>query len=227
LKYHEFARGTVYDRPQNFSWIIRMILFISIRIYLKITEFFKRYTIWAILYDKIDCQQHCYFSEDAYLFVGAQGRIIAGNNFICRGIIHCCNNAVVRIGDNVHIGDNSILYAQKDIEIGNNVQIATDVLIFDSNIHSLNANERTIDFQKIVGQLQKNIVIDENQEVVKSKFTKIEDDVWIGAHCIILKGVVIGRGAVIAAGSIITKDVSPYTLVANPTAEYKKTLSTK
>jgi len=45
----------------------------------------------------------------------------------------------------------------------------------------------------------------------------IEDDVWIGACVIILKGVSIGKGAIIAAGSVVTKDVKPYSIVAgNP-----------
>ena len=45
----------------------------------------------------------------------------------------------------------------------------------------------------------------------------IEDDVWIGFNAIILKGVRVGRGAVVGAGSVITKDVEPYTIVVgNP-----------
>jgi acetyltransferase-like isoleucine patch superfamily enzyme len=45
----------------------------------------------------------------------------------------------------------------------------------------------------------------------------IEDDVWIGANAVILPGVTIGRGAVIGAGSVVTKDVAPYTICAgNP-----------
>ena len=42
----------------------------------------------------------------------------------------------------------------------------------------------------------------------------IENDVWIGAHCVILDGVKIGRGSVIAAGAIVTKDVLPYSIIA-------------
>lgn len=46
-----------------------------------------------------------------------------------------------------------------------------------------------------------------------SKRIKIENDVWIGANCVILAGVTIGEGAVIAAGSVVTKDVLPFTIV--------------
>jgi acetyltransferase-like isoleucine patch superfamily enzyme len=50
----------------------------------------------------------------------------------------------------------------------------------------------------------------------------IEDEVWIGANSIILKGVKIGKGAVIGAGSIVTKNVSPYTIYAGNPAKFIK-----
>ena len=57
----------------------------------------------------------------------------------------------------------------------------------------------------------------DNKEII------IEDDVWIGFNSIILKGVKIGRGAIIGAGSIVTKDVEPWTLnVGNPIKAIKK-----
>jgi acetyltransferase-like isoleucine patch superfamily enzyme len=56
---------------------------------------------------------------------------------------------------------------------------------------------------------------------VKSK-VRIEDDVWIGANSIILPGVTIGEGAVIAAGSIVTKDVLPFSIVGGVPAKLIK-----
>jgi maltose O-acetyltransferase len=54
-------------------------------------------------------------------------------------------------------------------------------------------------------------------ENTKSAPVVIEDDVWIGFNAIILKGVRVGRGAVVGAGSVITKDVDPFTVVVgNP-----------
>ncbi len=41
----------------------------------------------------------------------------------------------------------------------------------------------------------------------------IEEDVWLGANCVVLAGVCVGKGAVIAAGAIVTKNVAPYTIV--------------
>lgn len=52
---------------------------------------------------------------------------------------------------------------------------------------------------------------------------RIEDDVWIGTHSVILPGVVVGRGAVIGAGAIVTRDVPPLTVVAGvPAKELRK-----
>jgi acetyltransferase-like isoleucine patch superfamily enzyme len=51
----------------------------------------------------------------------------------------------------------------------------------------------------------------------------IEEDVWIGTNCMVLKGVTIGRGAVIAAGAVVTKDVPPFTVAAgNPARVIKR-----
>ena len=51
----------------------------------------------------------------------------------------------------------------------------------------------------------------------------IEDDVWIGARVIILKGVTIGKGSIIGAGSVVTKDVEPYSIVGgNPAKLIRK-----
>jgi len=57
----------------------------------------------------------------------------------------------------------------------------------------------------------------------KDQAVTIGRDVWIGAHCIILPGVNIGDGAVVAAGSVVTKSVAPYTIVAGNPARLLKT----
>ena len=57
---------------------------------------------------------------------------------------------------------------------------------------------------------------------VTKKFVKIEDDCWIAANSIILAGVTIGKGSVIAAGSVVTKDVPAYSVVAGVPAKIIK-----
>ena len=65
-----------------------------------------------------------------------------------------------------------------------------------------------------------NIIMKE--QGVTKKFVKIEDDCWIAANSIILAGVTIGKGSVIAAGSVVTKDVPAYSVVAGVPAEIIK-----
>jgi acetyltransferase-like isoleucine patch superfamily enzyme len=84
------------------------------------------------------------------------------------------------------------------IEIGHNVAISENVTIRDSDDHSLNGNSYT-------------------------KPVTIEDNVWIGINATILKGVTVGEGAVIAAGSVVTRDVPARSLVAGVPAVVKKT----
>lgn len=93
------------------------------------------------------------------------------------------------IGNNCFFNYNNTITAQELIEIGNYVTIGPNVCIFDHD-HSFK---------------------DGKQEFVCGKIV-IEDHVWIGAGCIILKGVTIGKGSVIAAGTVVTKDVPPHTV---------------
>ena len=58
----------------------------------------------------------------------------------------------------------------------------------------------------------------------KSAPITIEDDVWLATRAVVLKGVTVGRGAVVATGAVVTKDVPPYTLVAGVPARPIRTL---
>lgn len=104
------------------------------------------------------------------------------------------------IGNNVEINYGVWVAASNkengDISIGNNVLIGPYTIL-----HSGNHNYKDPD--KII----------KNQGYTFGKIT-IEDDVWIAARCTILSGVTIGKGSVIAAGSVITKDIPPYSVVA-------------
>lgn len=100
--------------------------------------------------------------------------------------------AVFEMGDHCNIGDRAEIHVAERITLGCNVIIAWDCVLMDHDYHCLEGRERV-------------------RPVV------IEDDVWIGCRVIILPGVRVGRGAVIGAGSVVTDDVPPATLVAgNP-----------
>lgn len=120
--------------------------------------------------------------------------------------------ARIRIGSDVFLGSNSILWAADSIEIGSRCTISHGVNIHDTDSHSLSARER---HERFLEKMRhgKHLV----PENAKSAPVIIEEDVWIGFNAIVLKGVRIGRGAVVGAGSVVTKDVAPFTIVVgNP-----------
>jgi acetyltransferase-like isoleucine patch superfamily enzyme len=93
------------------------------------------------------------------------------------------------------------LYGTGGIRVGNYVRIAAHNVIVASS-HQYGSTEIPI-----------------KQQGFSAKGIVIEDDVWIGAGCRILDGVRIGRGAIIAAGAVITKDVEPFDIVGGVPAK--------
>lgn len=136
---------------------------------------------------------------DNFVFTSGQGtNPLCGN---IQGSIYVESGAVLSIGNNVGISSAHI-WATKSIQIGNNVKIGADVLIMDSDLHSLNYMDRR-------GPNDKHNA--------KKSPIFIGDDVLIGARSIVLKGCHIGNRCIVGAGSIVTKDVPDDTIVGgNP-----------
>ncbi|MFT6987743.1 MAG: maltose O-acetyltransferase [Psychromonas sp.] len=116
-------------------------------------------------------------------------------------------------GGDIEIGEKSFLNSdvrfgvpKAKVTIGNRVQIGPRVM-FKTVSHSL-----IYDAKKGRGSWNKPIII--------------EDEVWIGAGCIITQGVTVGKGAVVAAGAVVTRDVEPFTVVGGVPAKFIKATST-
>lgn len=145
------------------------------------------------------------------LEVGAYS-YIEGEIFLLTGTSRCT------IGDHCFLGGESRLWVQRSMTIGNFVLIAPRVDIFDNDSHSLDPDHRRAD---AINMFERRQAMDYGS--VPQSDVIIEDDVWIGTKSTILKGVRIGRGAVIASGSVVTQDVAPYTLVGgNPAREIRR-----
>jgi hypothetical protein len=105
-----------------------------------------------------------------------------------------------------------------EIVVEDNVLISYECIIADHDSHSLNASKRGNDLYKFKNN-------EMNWHEVNSKKITIKKNAWICTRSIILKGVTIGEGAIVAAGSVVTKDVDNYTLVAGNPALFKKKLN--
>jgi len=128
------------------------------------------------------------------------------------------------IGDRCLIS--GLLISVEHIEIGNDVIIAWDNLVYDHNSHSVFWSQRKDDtYSEYKNYLEyASPVANKNWKYVKSSPIKICDKVWIGTGCKVMKGVTIGEGAVVAAGSVVVKDVPPWTIVGGNPAKFIKNI---
>ena len=142
-----------------------------------------------------------------------------GKNTYIRGHLRVLRyGGYIQLGDYSYVGKYSQIWSGDRITIGNRVLISDHVFITDTNSHEFDPRERH--------ETYKNFFITGPPTEKGSILTKpiiIKDDVWISYGSILLKGIKIGKGAIIGAGSVVTRDVPSYTLVAgNPAKPIKK-----
>ncbi len=148
-----------------------------------------------------------------------QDRIIVGEQSIVEAVLRVDRSpATIEIGDRTFIGA-SLLVAADRISIGDDVLISWGVTVVDHDSHSLDFRERSGDVVAW-GRGEKD------WRHVPISPVRIDDKAWIGFGVSILKGVTIGEGAVVAAQSVVTRDVPPWTLVAGSPARKIRTLAT-
>lgn len=102
----------------------------------------------------------------------------------------------IEIGEDSIVGEFAVLDGRDKLKIGNHVAIASEVMIYNSE-HDINDKEFKAITDKVI----------------------IEDYVFIGPRAIILPGVTVGKGAIIAAAAVVTKDVPPFAIVAGVPAK--------
>jgi acetyltransferase-like isoleucine patch superfamily enzyme len=156
--------------------------------------------------------------HDLYLINFKFRKYNIGKNFHAgRNVFFWAKNNIT-IGNNFYIGRNSQI--ECDAEIGDNVIIANNVALvgkYDHNYEQIGVPIR------LASQIRDN---NYSWKGLQSKII-IEDDVWIGYGSIIMSGVRIGKGAIVAAGSVVTKDVVPYSIVGGNPAKFIKSRFSK
>lgn len=142
---------------------------------------------------------------------GIQNVVFEGKNAVPD---RCNFSGEIKIGFATTLGYNNFLHG--NIKIGKYCQLGADVAIHTSN-HPVNYLSTYINSNLFSGELNK---------LKEVKVTVLGNDVWIGHNAIIVGGVTIGNGVIIAAGSVVTKDVESYTVVAGvPAKSIKKRFS--
>lgn len=124
--------------------------------------------------------------DNFYLYSGNGVNPIASN---LQADVYVEPGAALTIGNNVGMSSTR-LWIHESARIGTNVKIGGCVLITDTDAHPMDYVARR-----------------SSNDGTKSAPVVIEDDVWVGAHCIILKGVTIGARSIIGAGSVVTKSI--------------------
>jgi acetyltransferase-like isoleucine patch superfamily enzyme len=139
----------------------------------------------------INSSSTCIFGSDLVIVNSAKYSTL-GNNNRCKFVVY--KKASLIIGDNVGMSNTTIV-ATKSIIVGNNVMIGGGVTIIDSDFHSLNAAHWHTELD------EKNM---------KSLPVIIKNNVFIGMDSIILKGVTVGSNSIVAAGSVVFKDIPDF-----------------
>ncbi|RMG25009.1 MAG: acyltransferase, partial [Methanobacteriota archaeon] len=128
-----------------------------------------------------------------------KGRLsISSGSWFEKGVLLHCIDGHLSIGEMTFINKNSVIACMESITIGNNVLIADHVSIFDHDHGLVNRSE------------------------YRTKPVLIEDNVWLGSHSVVLKGVRIGKGSIVAAGSVVTKSIPPNEIWGGVPARFMK-----
>ncbi len=113
-------------------------------------------------------------------------------------------NGLLEIGESTFINHGTLICATQLVRIGAHCSIGPGSIIMDSDFHRLEPERR--------------------DEPAESRPIVLEDNVWLGARVIVLRGVTIGSGSVIGAGSVVTRDVPPRSVAAGLPARIVRTL---
>lgn len=180
-----------------------MVLYVLIlKALFRIVQFLNhRKCVYVLRKSKVSFHPSIKFYGETLLSLS--GQVSIGKNFISRsGIQNCINSGkskiVVKSSGELNIGDNSgmsntCIHCYEKIKIGDNVNIGSGTQIFDTDFHSTSWQDR----------------LDRQTDVLHAKTAPVSigDCVFIGANCIITKGVEIGARSIIAAGSVVTRNI--------------------
>jgi acetyltransferase-like isoleucine patch superfamily enzyme len=137
---------------------------------------------------------------------------VGASTWVAGELLVFAHGGKISIGDFCYIGEQARIWSAAQISIGKRVFLSHGVNIHDNDAHSLSAEQRHRHFKQLVTMGSADFAED-----LATAAVVIEDDVWIGFNSTVLKGVHVGKGAVVGAGSMVTRDVPTFSIVAgNP-----------
>lgn len=210
---HAFADGPSMGRPGAVEMLLPQLPWTSRA---RMIAAWKRYIRSAQL------GVSCRLGPDAWCVNSRNEthRIVLGEKSICRGLLRIerFGDGRIDVGSNVYIGDDCLVSCASSVKIGCHTLLAHGVHIFDNDSHPLDWQQRATDVQGIMkGKAPRD-------SSIASAPVEIGEHSWIGFNSVILKGVTIGDRSVVAAASVVTKDVPPDSLVAGNPARVIRSL---
>ncbi len=168
-------------------------------------EICDRFTTWRVRKELASCGENLRARNPGEFFLGEGAEVHLGRNVLLERKVRFSlgDNARVYVGDNTYLGDFCNVLAVQEIRIGSGCAVSWHVLFMDTSSHPYG----------LAGEVPRTLIAP----------IYIQDHVWIGCRAVILKGVTVGEGAVIANNAVVTRDVPPRALVGgNPARVIKE-----
>ena len=143
--------------------------------------------------------------------------IVIGDHAMISGTLVSENHGKITLGTYVYLRENSTIGSVNSITIGDYTSIAEYVVILDNNNHPINPIDRQLKSSSPKGSDYRKWRHSESAPIIIGK------NVWIGSFARVCKGVTVGDNSIIAANSVVTKDVPPNAIVAGNPAKIVKT----
>jgi acetyltransferase-like isoleucine patch superfamily enzyme len=209
---HAFADGPTFPRPsrslfaRTLASVVGQLSDLALRA--------RAGRAWEVFDERAVVGAGCQLGAAAWCVnQGPRDRITIGSGTVCRGVLRRepFGDGRLLVGEHVYIGDDCVVSCSDLIEIGSFTLLAHGVQVYDNDSHPLDANEREADWRAIKGSGARSA------DAIEHAPVRIGARAWLGFGAAVLKGVTIGSGAIVAAGSVVTGDVEPYAVVAgNP-----------
>ncbi|MCC6179029.1 MAG: acyltransferase [Chloroflexi bacterium] len=217
---HAFASGPRVTRPApQQSLADRLITQLVDRLAERLQERKVR-QVWdcfaqnAVVADDVLLGEHAWCVNRA-----PREAIVLEQGAVCRGVLRVDRqDARLTIGSDVYVGDDVLVSCSDRVEIGAGTLIGHGAQIFDNDSHPLDAEGRARQWRRIR-------YAEKRPFEVGHAPVRIGQQAWIGMYALVMKGVTIGDGAVVAAGSVVTRDIEPFTVVGGNPARTLRSLN--